>query len=225
MKLHLKNGGTSVHRDVWIPSQRTFRLLQHPRCDNMKLHLKNALQFDQGIGYSTICSARSALSLLISPEVGEDAKVKRLIKGVFNLRAPAPKYNSTWDPGLVLQYLGSLYPNNVISIQLLSVKLITLLALVTAHRLQTFSVIQITNIEHKADGIEIKIPARIKTSSIGNCQPALFLPFFVDKPEVCAASALEMYLSRTKPIRGTLDKLFRNLCSDVESLGKDWAEK
>ncbi|KAJ8909247.1 hypothetical protein NQ315_005083 [Exocentrus adspersus] len=102
--------------------------------------------------------------------------------GVANLRPALPKYDGVWDPSIVLGYLGSLYPNETISLDLLTYKLVTLLALVTAHRAQTLALIEVENIVKVDDGVEIKIPAKLKTSRRNRLQPSLYLPSFADNP-------------------------------------------
>ena len=49
-------------------------------------------------------------------------------------------------------------------------KLITMLALVTGHRMQTFSLIEIENVRTTDTAIEIKISDRIKTTAPGRNQ-------------------------------------------------------
>ena len=50
--------------------------------------------------YSLVNSARSALSSIIKPvcniPFGKSPLVRRLLKGVFNIRSPLPKYITTW---------------------------------------------------------------------------------------------------------------------------------
>lgn len=53
-----------------------------------------------------------------------------------------PKYSITWDPGSVLDYLASLYPLKSVTLEMLTIKLATLLALSTAQGLQTLSKIK-----------------------------------------------------------------------------------
>lgn len=96
--------------------------------------------------YSTINSYRSAIALILGPEIGVDDIVKRFCKSISNFRPPRPKYSYAWNPKKVLDYLSTLSPNNSISINELSYKLISLLALVTGHRIQTFSLIKLNNI-------------------------------------------------------------------------------
>lgn len=87
-------------------------------------------------------------------------------------------------------------------------KTIVLLALRTAHRVQTFSLISLDNIITTPNGIIIRIPNIIKSSRPGNYQPLLDLPFFRTKPELCMASSLLEYIKITKEIRGDEKKLF-----------------
>ena len=69
--------------------------------------------------------------------MGEDHQIKRFFKGVSKLRPPLPRYNVTWNPTVVLNYLESCYPNEEISLDTLTGKFSTLVALITAHRVQT----------------------------------------------------------------------------------------
>lgn len=74
--------------------------------------------------------------------------------------------------------------------------LITLIALITSHRLQTLSKITIDNIILQEDRIEIKIPDTIKTSKPDKNQPLLIIPKFTDNPKWCCYSLLVEYMKR-----------------------------
>lgn len=165
--------------------------------------------YTQGALYGTLNSARSALALLTSPDLAEDCRLRRFFKGISKLRPSQPRYSNTWDPIVVIKYLRSLGPNDFLNLEDLTAKLVTLLALATAHRIQTFSLIQVDNIEESQEGFNIKIPLPIKTSKRGVTQPTLFLPFFYDDPIVCVASTLKHYLSITDKLRPrSTDRLF-----------------
>lgn len=157
--------------------------------------------YNQGCQYGTLNSCRAALSLLLGPNLSKDDRLHRFFKGVFRLRAPLPKYDMTWDTNLVLNHLSTLYPNEELNLEQLSKKAITLLALATAHRVQTFSVIKIDNITTSNERIHIKIPDIIKTSRPGCKQPVLSLSFFGNKPSVCPATTLVSYINKTKSLR------------------------
>lgn len=157
--------------------------------------------FHSGGQYGSLNSCKSALALILGFTISEDDRIQRFFKGVFRLRPPAPKYDVTWDTNQVLDSLSSWYPNDEISLEQLCKKCCTLLALVTAHRVQTLSMINIKNIEILPTQIIIKIPELIKTSRIASKQPVLRIPFFEQKPEICPAKTLASYLNRTAAIR------------------------
>ncbi|KYN16820.1 hypothetical protein ALC57_10926, partial [Trachymyrmex cornetzi] len=54
-----------------------------------------------------------------------------------------------------------------------------------------------------SDSLIIRIPARLKTSGIGRCQPLLSFKPFTDKPELCVFSLVKFYLSITGDLRQT----------------------
>ncbi|XP_031337283.1 uncharacterized protein LOC116166471 [Photinus pyralis] len=159
-------------------------------------------EFNKGASYATLNTLRSSLAFIIPTNLALDTKIKRFFRGVQMLRPSAPKYDYTWDPGEVLTFLENCDSANI-SFTLLSKKLATLLALATAHRVQTLSLIDIRNIHKIPDGtaIQIKIPDRIKTSRKNGMQPLLSLPFLTDRPEICVATTLEIYLTRTSSRR------------------------
>ncbi|KAB0798697.1 hypothetical protein PPYR_09690 [Photinus pyralis] len=141
-------------------------------------------EFQRGASYGTLNSYRSALAFLLSPAVAVDPDIKRFFKGIQLLRPTMPRYEASWDPQVVLKYLSSLDSNNI-PLPILSQKLTTLIALATAQRLQTLSVIDVRNIIELPSGIEIKIPDRLKTSRHSTFQPILFFPHFRDNPQIC----------------------------------------
>lgn len=112
-----------------------------------------------------------------------------------------PKYKSTWDPAPVLSYLKNKFPNEQLSLQDLTQKTVTLLALITAQRVQTLTKIDLKNIKKFEQHIEIKISDIIKTSGPNRFQPCLVIPFFQQDPTICVASALQCYLDMTEGLR------------------------
>lgn len=166
-----------------------------------------ANEFKNEASHGSINTSRSAIALLHGPDLGEDVHVKRFFKGVSNLRPTKPKYDSTWDPQLVLDHV-SQWENSKISLERLTFKLVTLLALVTAQRMQCLSLIDVRNIEENAEGIEVKIPEKVKTSRVTKIQPNLIIPFFKKDKSICVASTLKCYLEKTADLRGSETKLF-----------------
>ena len=72
--------------------------------------------------------------------------------------------------------------------------------------------IQLPHITFSESGATINIALPIKTSRKGCPQPSLFLPFFRDKPELCVATLLQLYIRRTAAHRPPeIDRLFLTL--------------
>lgn len=142
---------------------------------------------------------KAAISFLLLSSIGSNEVIKRFVGGVYYSRPSKPRYDSTWDPSIVLAYFKSPPENDSLSMRLLSLKLVMLLALATGQRLQTITLISVENINSSHEEIEIRIPDRIKTSRRG--QPMLVLPFFLNIPKVCVASVVISYLERTNSIR------------------------
>jgi hypothetical protein len=90
----------------------------------------------KGVGYSAINTARSALSAVITlgshQTFGEHPLVTRFLKGVFELKPSLPRYSVVWDMGIVLKHLQAMAPMEDLTLAMLTKKLTTLLALLTA---------------------------------------------------------------------------------------------
>uniref|UniRef100_A0A1Y1NBJ0 Tyr recombinase domain-containing protein n=1 Tax=Photinus pyralis TaxID=7054 RepID=A0A1Y1NBJ0_PHOPY len=121
------------------------------------------------------------------------------MKGISRLRPAQPRYTYTWDPQRLFSYLETL-PDNLNLLQL-SQKVVSLLALITGGRLQTISLIRLSNIREEMDTIQINITDPIKTSGVNNEQPTLHIPSFKEKPCLCVATTLKAYIAATKDIR------------------------
>ncbi|XP_046973893.1 uncharacterized protein LOC124540411 [Vanessa cardui] len=160
-----------------------------------------AEQFNKGGSYGTINTHRSALSLLIGGNLGSDDQIKRLMKGIYKKKPSIPKYRGTWDPQLVLNFISKWFPNRNLPLEKITKKLCVLLAICTGHRVQTLSLIKISNINKCADSLQIPITEVIKTSAAGRDQPVLILPYFRENPSICPSTTLNDYVSVTSDIR------------------------
>ncbi|KAL7304020.1 hypothetical protein TKK_0003490 [Trichogramma kaykai] len=106
-----------------------------------------------------------------------------------------------------------------LSFQELSEKILVLLALCTAHRSQTFALIDINNISNLGTELQIKIPDLIKTSKPGAMQPNLILPFFKERPKLCAASSILKYIEVSKSLREDRSRLFISTRKPYKNIG------
>lgn len=183
-------------------------------------------QFYKGASYGSLNSHRSALSLLLGNNIGSDDSIKRLLKGAFKVRPSVPKYTSTWDPQIVLNTVSEWFPNREQSIEKITKKLAILLALCTAHRVQTLSLIKTSNISIGNNGAEIVITDIIKTSAPGRNLPVLILPYFKNQISICPTTTLEDYLFVTNSYRSeSMSKLFLTFrrpykCASSQSISR-----
>ena len=161
--------------------------------------------YDNGLGYSALNTARSALSTIISLQgnksFGDHPLVTRLLKGVFNTRPTLPKYTVVWDVNTVLDHLKTLHPPKSLSLKDLTLKLIMLLALLSGQRCQTLHALNIKDMYITENNVEFIITDLLKTSKPGKQNTKVeFRPYDKD-PSLCAVSYLTEYLTRTKKLR------------------------
>ena len=92
------------------------------------------------MGYSAVATARSALSSFITVDgikVGQYPLVSRFMSGLFNHKTAFPRYTETWNPQIVLNYLKTFPAVDSMSLKQLTLKLLMLMALLSAQRAQT----------------------------------------------------------------------------------------
>ena len=142
------------------------------------------MAFDKGASYGTLNNIRCAVSFISVNKIGENPLVRRFLKGCFNIRPTRPKYSTTWDVNIVLEYLEKLPKIDELNLKDLSIKTVTLLSLVSAQRAQTLSKIVIDNIKKTTKGIEIIVTEKLKTSAPGKPCPVILLPEFKERPNL-----------------------------------------
>ena len=181
----------------------------NPRVRDLLLFLKES--WNSGSSYGTLNPQWSAISLISDQKIGEDAPVTRFLKGCFKLKPTKSKYTSTQDINVVLDFLEDLGPSEGLSFQQLSEKIVTIIALISAHRAQTLSKIKISNIRYIGSENEIIITDIIKTSAPGRPQPILRLPECKDRPNLCLAACVNFYVKYTESFRNSEDSLFLSI--------------
>ena len=166
-----------------------------------------------GKSYSTINSARSALSQFVQLEdcshhndFGKHPLTLKFMKGVYKLRPPKSKYRSTWDVKLVLDYLRKL-KNDTACLKALSFKCAMLLALATGQRVQTLTALELSQIVEQPEKITFCVNKILKTSKPGVSHQVEVFAFHADKA-ICPLICLRKYIERTHNIRGATNQLF-----------------
>ena len=161
--------------------------------------------FHQGIGYSALNTARSALSSIISlpsnTTFGTHPLVCRFIKGVFELRPSLPRYQEIWDVSIVLKYLTTLHPAKGLNLKNLTLKVTMLMALLTGQRCQTLQALSVKDMTVTAGRCVFQLTSLLKTSRPGkHLGPVVFTSFTSDE-SLCVVSCLTEYIARTDKFR------------------------
>ena len=161
--------------------------------------------FHRDLGYEAVNTARSALSslgiVLDGCWAGNHPLVIRFMKGVFNLRPPRPRYTATWDVQPVLVLLKSMYPLHTLSLKEITLKLVMLMALTHAARVQTLHLLNISGISFAESSITLRLRGPLKQARPGcNVCEVRFRAYDQDVT-LCVCTTLRHYLTRTESIR------------------------
>ena len=127
--------------------------------------------FHTGLKYSAINTARSALSavlqLPLNATFGTHPLVVRFLRGVFQCRPALPKYVETWDVDKVLRCLKTLSPVKHLTLKNLTLKLVTLIAILSGQRLQTIHLLKLNNMIVGKSSYKFVIDSMLKTTRVG----------------------------------------------------------
>ena len=106
--------------------------------------------FSEGLDYRTINWYRSSIwaHQEKSERVpkGQHSKVCQLLSGVFNKRPPQPKYTVTWVISKEIAYISTLVNNENLSTKIITLKLTTLLAILSSNRVSRLPYLDIKHI-------------------------------------------------------------------------------
>lgn len=158
--------------------------------------------------YSSLNTMRSAISLLSYNDIGNHPIIKRFCKGVAALKLPQLRYDYMWDPAPVIASLSSIYPYDSVSLKVITKKLVLLLALGTGLRSKSLSSLSFSQISLN-EKLIIRIPDRIKRSTLGCSRPFFCFSRFENHENLCIVLLIEHYINMTKELRPpTCDFLF-----------------
>ena len=135
--------------------------------------------------------------------MGAHPLVCQLLKGIFHLRPPEPKYSHTWSVSQVLTYIKSLGNNEGLSLKLLSLKLVTLLALTAPDRSSDLAKKDLRFRVYYPEGVSFRLPGLSKTSKPGDSPKSSFHASFGENKDLCPVSCLKCYETNTKEFRST----------------------
>ena len=174
----------------------------HPAVADVINYLSSLL--DAGQGYSSICTAKSAISAILSldseQQLSSHPLVKRFIRGVFNTNPPVPRYTAIWDVGMVVTYLQNLGQPSVLDLKSLTYKLVALLTLLSASRVNYISTLSVDAMELK-DCVCTFHPQRLlKHSRPGFMGAPLKFTHYPADTRLCVVSTLREYILRRKTL-------------------------
>lgn len=191
------------------------------------VHVANflAFLFSEGLSYSSINSARSALSafmpLIDGVAVGSHPVISRLMKGVFQFRPVLPKYSETWDVGVVLKFLSSLPHSEELPFKFLTYRLVMLLCILTGQRGHALHLLKVTDIRLNPlySRCVITYSDKHKTTRPGfHTKPSEICAYPHDR-KLCLVDHIRRYLYLTASLRKD-DKLFIGLIKPHNAISR-----
>ena len=167
---------------------------------------------------------RSALSNTLQTidgqDIGKHPLVCKLLKAIYNLRTPRPKYSAIWSADNVLENIKELGPSQTLTLKNLTLKSILLLALACFARVSELSTIDFHSLNFTEDQVSFSLMCPRKSQRSGplinfaiDCLP--------DDELLCPVKYLREYVTRTDCIRAMGSTgLFIALKPPHQSVGK-----
>ena len=177
--------------------------------------INSLVQYDTGLSYSSINTARSALSNLMQlqnwTDFGSNALVSRFMRGVFVQRPALPRYKEILDVSVVLRYVEKWYPLKELDLKHLTFKTVMLMALSSGQRCQTINALNITNMQLTEKRCIFEIKELLKTTHPDSHYGVVEFAAY-EKESLCVIACLREYIDRTRTLRGTNTKLLISFC-------------
>ena len=172
--------------------------------------------FQEGMQYHSVNTIRSAVSMthehIEGIPVGKHPMISQLLKGMYNLRPPQPRYSTTWDVDIVIRYLQSLGSNDGLSLKVLSQKLLFLMALVQASRVSELQALDLRYRTFRSEGVVFVMSILGKKRTAGAPPKQVMFGAFPDDSRLCVVQCLKRYEGVTQQYR-TKEPSRLNLCS------------
>ena len=202
--------GTKKQYQTYINQWNTF--CGERNTDPLLPNIENVLEFltylfyDRNLSYSAINTARSALSAYLvfgdgPSSVGNHPLIVKFMKGVFNMKPPVPRYSHIWDVKPVLEYLRRLSPARKLDLKKLSQKVVILLALTSAQRVQTLSKLSLDNAQITKTKVSFQVDEHIKQSRPGWVGCKVEAVAYPPDRRLCVVTYITHYIERTQSIR------------------------
>ena len=168
-------------------------------------------------------TCRSALSSFIRTQThkfGEDPLVCKFMQSIHLKIPPTPKYSNMWDIHQVLEPLRKWYPNDKLSLKLLTIKLAFLMSITNMQILHIFpslSTKSMIKTKYKATFIPTTHP---KVSKRSRKVHPISVINYTPEPSLNPLQLLDEYITSTTEIR-TTDYLFVSLQKPHKNITRD----
>ena len=158
-----------------------------------------------GIDFSSgaLNKIRSSISFFMQyvlPGLGTLMPVVRLFNYFYKTRPCLPRYQTTWDVGVVLRFIAQWHPKESLTLKQLTLKTVMLVALTSSDRAQTLHALRTDQIDNTEDGLVFVIYSPLKHTRPGS--PATTVTCVEwDAPELNVAQYVLYYMQRTLKFR------------------------
>ena len=181
--------------------------------------------FDKGLGYSslnTACAALSSLGVKLENfTAGSHPLIVRFLKGVYNIRPTKARYSEIWDVDKVLNYIRRLSPVKHLSLKDLTLKLVMLLALTNAARIDTVHKLGVHNFKKTRSEFIFEFSSLLKQSRPGFECSNLRVKAYPPDRRLCCYFVMKEYLMRTKMLRRNEKCLLISYVKPHKAVSKD----
>ena len=144
------------------------------------------------------------------------------MKGVFEKRPCFPRYKTTWDIKIVFDYLRTIdYSQDDLNLKGISMKTLGLIALLSAQRVQTLSVLKLSCMNLTDSVCKFTIVDILKQSKPGSHLSAIELAAYPHDTQLCVVNCINKYIQLTKDLRGDIDNLFITLQKPYKPASRD----
>ena len=120
----------------------------------------------------------------------------------------------------MLHYLQGLSPVGTLKLKELTLKLVTLILLVSGQRGQTVHLLDLSNMRVSTDSYTFLFTKLLKQTRPGFSNPAVTLTAFRDS-RLCVVTTLKEYISRTEPLRGSESQLLVSYTKPHKAVSRD----
>jgi hypothetical protein len=143
------------------------------------------------------------------------------MKGIFKNNPSVPKYQTTWDVQIMLNYLSGLPDIMDLDLKSLTLKLLMLIALVSAQRGQSLHMLDISFMKVAETSYEFALPDHVKQSRPGYNTPSVVLKAYPHDMALSVVYHLKEYLKRTNSLRKNETRLFISYVRPHKRVSRD----